>query len=57
MIAVAIPLTWLNERKDVKIDNMVSKGKKNVVDGVDSSAPTADNNMKLVQTCGQLTVP
>jgi hypothetical protein len=32
MILIAIPMVWMNERKQVKIDKLITKGKKEVIE-------------------------
>ena len=40
-------MIWMNERKQVKIDRVITQGKKEVVDG-DIQEPRDEHNFKLV---------
>jgi hypothetical protein len=51
LLACALPLLWNNERKYVRMDSLISKAKKMVVE-VDHREPRQEDNFKLVHASG-----
>ena len=47
LIFIALPMIWMNERKDVKIYKVITKGRENVVE-IDPYNPEDENEYKLV---------
>jgi hypothetical protein len=53
LISLALPMVWMNERKQVKVFNIIEKARKAVVQ-VDVQNPMVDDNYKLVQAMGRV---
>tara|TARA_B110000285_G_scaffold118740_1_gene134461 strand:+ start:422 stop:583 length:162 start_codon:yes stop_codon:yes gene_type:complete len=47
LIFIALPMIWMNERKDVKIYKTITKGREAVVEA-DCNDPQEDNMFKLI---------
>ena len=54
LIFFALPMIWMNERKDVKIYKVITKGREAVVEA-DPNDPQEDNMMQLVHVQGETT--
>jgi len=54
LIWTAIPMIWMNERKDVKMYKVITKGRRAVVEA-DCQEPTEEFMMKLVHVMGETT--
>lgn len=52
LIWLAIPMVWMNERKDVKMYNVIVKGREAVVK-IDCDAPEEGNEYALVHVQGE----
>jgi hypothetical protein len=53
MICFAIPMVWMNERKQVKIYQLIENGREKC-EKADSASPNPDHHKKLVCTTGEL---
>lgn len=51
LICLALPMVWMNERKQVKVYNTIQKARGAVRD-IDIEAPMEDDNYKLVHAVG-----
>ena len=47
-------MVWMNERRQVKIGQLIKNGSKARIDDVSSDEMKIENNFKLVHTKGQL---
>lgn len=54
LICFALPMVWMNERKQVKVYNTIKKARE-AVRTVDIDNPMDEDNYKLVHASGQLT--
>ena len=54
MIFFALPMIWMNERKDVKIYKVITQGRENVIEA-DPNDPQEDNMHKLIHVKGETT--
>ena len=54
MIFFALPMIWMNERKDVKIYKVITQGRENVIEA-DPNDPQEDNMYKLIHVKGETT--
>lgn len=52
LIFIALPMIWMNERKDVKIYKTITKGREAVVEA-DCNDPQEDNMFKLIHVQGE----
>ncbi len=52
LICFSFPILWMNERKQVRMEKVIKKGKKACEDGSDINKPHEGQNMKLVYQCG-----
>lgn len=55
LISFALPMVWMNERRQVKMYNLIKKAEDNVVRNVDNSMVIEDNHFNLVHTMGMPT--
>ena len=51
MLAVSLPILWNNERKFVRIESLIYKAKKMIIE-VDYREPKQQDNFKLVHASG-----
>jgi len=55
LIWFALPLVWMNERKNIKVWNVIVKGRAECCNDIDIDAPDANNEKKLVHARGIVT--
>ena len=52
LIGFALPMVWMNERKQVKIFKVIEKARKACIPNVPSKEVSQNDNFKLVHTSG-----
>jgi hypothetical protein len=55
MIGFALPMVWMNERKEVKIYKLIEKTRKDCIPDVPNGEVSSNDNLKLIHTTGKTT--
>jgi hypothetical protein len=57
LIGISIPLTWLNEGKEVKIYNLIQNARQSLKENFKVNEIKQENNLQLVYCNGKLSAP